>query len=289
MKKILVTGANGQLGKELRDLAAQFSAYEFLFLSREDMPIHHFELVRHFFDQFKPDFCINCAAYTAVDKAESENELAKLINTESVDILSAVAAAADCRFVHISTDYVYSGDGSRPYIETDPTGPLSVYGKTKLDGEIAAIKNDPLAVIIRTSWVYSVYGHNFVKTMLRLMKDRPEISVVSDQIGSPTNAADLASCIMHIICSTNWHPGVYNFSNEGQISWFEFALEIGRITASSCVVHPIPTSAYPTPAQRPLYSVMDKHKICKTYGLDLNNWKESLSKCVNELNKSIGN
>jgi dTDP-4-dehydrorhamnose reductase len=289
MKKILVTGANGQLGKELRDLAAQFSAYEFLFLSREDMPIHHFELVRHFFDQFKPDFCINCAAYTAVDKAESENELAKLINTESVDILSAVAAAADCRFLHISTDYVYSGDGSRPYIETDPTGPLSVYGKTKLDGEIAAIKNDPLAVIIRTSWVYSVYGHNFVKTMLRLMKDRPEISVVSDQIGSPTYAADLASCIMHIICSTNWHPGVYNFSNEGQISWFEFALEIGKLTGSSCIVHPIPTSAYPTPAQRPLYSVMDKHKICQTYGLDLNNWKESLSKCINELNKSIVN
>ena len=289
MKKILVTGANGQLGKELRDLAVQFSAYEFLFLSREDMPIHHFELVRHFFDQFKPDFCINCAAYTAVDRAESENELAKLINTESVDILSAVAAAADCRFLHISTDYVYSGDGSRPYIETDPTGPLSVYGKTKLDGEIAAIKNDPLAVIIRTSWVYSVYGHNFVKTMLRLMKDRPEISVVSDQIGSPTYAADLASCIMHIICSTDWHPGVYNFSNEGQISWFEFALEIARITASSCVVRPIPTSAYPTPAQRPQYSVMDKHKICQTYGLDLNNWKESLSKCINELNKSIGN
>lgn len=289
MKKILVTGANGQLGKELRDLAAQFSAYEFLFLSREDMPIHHFELVRHFFDQFKPDFCINCAAYTAVDKAESENELAKLINTESVDILSAVAAAADCRFLHISTDYVYSGDGSRPYIETDPTGPLSVYGKTKLDGEIAAIKNDPLAVIIRTSWVYSVYGHNFVKTMLRLMKDRPEISVVSDQIGSPTYAADLASCIMHIICSADWYPGVYNFSNEGQISWFEFALEIGRITGSSCIVHPIPTSAYPTPAQRPQYSVMDKHKICQTYGLDLNNWKESLSKCINELNKSIVN
>ncbi|MFM1963145.1 MAG: dTDP-4-dehydrorhamnose reductase [Bacteroidota bacterium] len=289
MKKILVTGANGQLGKELRDLAAQFSACEFLFLSREDMPIHHFELVRHFFDQFKPDFCINCAAYTAVDKAESETELAKLINAESVGILSAVAAEADCRFVHISTDYVYSGDGSRPYVETDPTRPLSVYGKTKLDGEIAAIKNDPLAVIIRTSWVYSVYGHNFVKTMLRLMKDRPEIRVVSDQIGSPTYAADLAFCIMHIIGSEAWHPGVYNFSNEGEISWFEFALEIGRITGSSCVVHPIPTSAYPTPAQRPLYSVMDKHKICETFGIELKNWKESLLKCINNLNSSNKN
>jgi dTDP-4-dehydrorhamnose reductase len=289
MKKILVTGANGQLGKELRDLAAQFSAYEFLFLSREDMPIHHFELVRHFFDQFNPDFCINCAAYTAVDKAESETELAKLINAESVGILSAVAAEADCRFVHISTDYIYSGDGSRPYVETDPTRPLSVYGKTKLDGEIAAIKNDPLAVIIRTSWVYSVYGHNFVKTMLRLIKDRPEISVVSDQIGSPTYAADLAFCIMHIIGSEAWHPGVYNFSNEGEISWFEFALEIGRITGSSCVVHPIPTSAYPTPAQRPLYSVMDKHKICQTFGIELKNWKESLLKCINNLNSSNKN
>jgi dTDP-4-dehydrorhamnose reductase len=286
MKKILVTGANGQLGKELRDLALIHPEHEFLFLSREDLPIHHFELVRNVFASFSPDYCINCAAYTAVDKAEQEAALAHLVNAESVGILAAVSAAHDCRFVHVSTDYVYGGDASEPYNETSPTGPNSVYGQTKLEGEQAAIKNDPLSVIIRTSWVYSTHGNNFVKTMMRLMKDRKEISVVNDQKGSPTWAADLASFIVHIIDLPQWNPGIYNYSNDGEITWYDFALEIKRLIGSDCIVLPIPSSAYPTPAKRPAYSVMDKQKIKLVFGVHPESWKQSLEKCIDQLLKS---
>jgi dTDP-4-dehydrorhamnose reductase len=286
MKKILVTGANGQLGKELRDLASIHPEHEFLFLSREDLPIHHFELVRNVFASFSPDYCINCAAYTAVDKAEQEAALAHLVNAESVGILAAVSAAHDCRFVHVSTDYVYGGDASEPYNETSPTGPSSVYGQTKLEGEQAAVKHNPLSVIIRTSWVYSTYGNNFVKTMMRLMKDRKEISVVNDQKGSPTWAADLASFIVNIIDLPQWHPGIYNYSNDGEITWYDFALEIKRLIGSDCIVHPITSSAYPTPAKRPAYSVMDKQKIKLVFGVHPESWKQSLEKCIDQLLKS---
>jgi dTDP-4-dehydrorhamnose reductase len=280
MKKILVTGANGQLGKELKHIAEKYPAFEFLFLSREDMPIHHFELVRRFFSEFKPDFCVNCAAYTAVDRAESEADLARLINAESVGVLSAVAAENGCRFVHISTDYVYPGNATTPYKETDVTSPSSVYGKTKLEGEQAALQNDPHALIIRTSWVYSFFGNNFVKTMLKLMKERASMNVVNDQMGSPTYAADLAECIMKIISSKDWHPGIYNFSNQGNISWYEFAQEIKHISKSNCIIHPIPTSEYPTPAKRPFYSVMNKEKICETFSIELKPWQSSLQDCL---------
>ena len=286
MKKILVTGANGQLGKELRDLASAHTDVEFLFLSREDLPIHHFELVRNMFASFSPDYCINCAAYTAVDKAEQEAELAQIVNATSVGILAAVSAAHDCRFIHVSTDYVYGGDASEPYTEESPTAPSSVYGKTKLAGEKEAIENDPLSVIIRTSWVYSFHGNNFVKTMMRLMKDRKEISVVNDQKGSPTWAADLASFIVHIIGQPAWHPGIYNYSNDGEITWYDFAAEIKRLIAADCIVHPIPSSAYPTPAKRPAYSVLNKQKIKRVFGIDPENWKLSLEKCISRLQKN---
>ena len=283
MKKILVTGSNGQLGKELRDIAPNFSQYEFLFLSREDMPIHHYELVRNTFDGFKPDFCINCAAYTAVDKAEVEIELANIINAESVGILAAVSKQHACKFIHVSTDYVFSGDSPKPYSETDTTGPVSVYGKSKLMGEQEAIKQNPDSVIIRTSWVYSYYGNNFVKTMMRLMKERSEISVVNDQIGSPTWAADLAAFIMHVISFPEWNEGIYHFSNIGEISWYEFALEIKQLIKSSTVIHPIPTAAYPTPAKRPAFSLLDKSKIKSVFEYTPPEWKQSLKKCIDHL------
>lgn len=283
MKKILVTGANGQLGKELRDIAANFPQFEFLFLSREDLPIHHYELVRNTFDGFKPDYCINCAAYTAVDKAEQEIELANIINAESVGILAAVSKQHACKFIHVSTDYVFSGNSPKAYSETDATGPVSVYGKSKLMGEQEAIKQNPDSVIIRTSWVYSYYGNNFVKTMMRLMKERSEISVVYDQIGSPTWAADLAAFIMHVISFPEWNEGIYHFSNIGEISWYEFALEIKQLIKSSTVIHPIPTAAYPTPAKRPAFSLLDKSKIKSVFGYTPPEWKQSLKKCIDHL------
>ena len=282
-KKILVTGANGQLGKEFRDLEKEFSQYEFLFLSREDLPIHHYELVRKTFDAFKPDYCINCAAYTAVDRAEQESDLAFIVNAESVGILAAVSAAHSTKFIHVSTDYVYGGDSAIPYKETDPTSPSSVYGASKKAGEDQAFKYNPEAIVIRTSWVYSYYGNNFVKTMMRLMKEKNEIAVVNDQKGSPTSATDLASFIMGVIGYTSWHPGIYNFSNAGEITWYDFAVEIKNLLGTNCKVNPIPTSAYPTPAKRPAYSVMDKTKIKQVYGVEPNDWKQSLAVCMKRL------
>ena len=283
MKRILVTGANGQLGKELRDIASSFPEVDFLFLSREDLPIHHYELVRNTFDGFKPDYCINCAAYTAVDKAEQEAELAYIVNSESVGILAAVSKIHDCKFIHISTDYVFAGDSPVPYKESDATSPVSVYGKSKLAGEKEAITQNPDSIIIRTSWVYSFYGNNFVKTMIRLMKERSEISVVSDQIGSPTWAADLALFIMRVIEFPEWKQGIYHFSNLGEISWYDFAVEIKKLIQSNCIVHPIPTSAYPTPAKRPAFSLLDKTKIKSVFGYEPPSWKPSLEQCVHRL------
>ena len=279
-KRILVTGANGQLGKELRDLATQYKDEDFLFVSREDLPIHHFDLVRNVFDSFKPHFCINAAAYTAVDKAETEQELAHLINAEAVGVLAAVSAAHDCRFVHVSTDYVYDGSQIGAHKESDATAPVSVYGKTKLEGEQLAMQLDPQSIVIRTSWVYSCYGNNFVKTMMRLMQTRDQISVVDDQWGSPTYAADLASCILDIMHHPQWQPGIYNFSNDGRINWYQFALEIKTQIGSACKINPIPSADYPTPAKRPANSWMDKQKIVGAFGIQLIDWKFSLSKCI---------
>lgn len=293
--KILVTGANGQLGKELKELASSYPhpiaiGFEFIFLSRVDLPIHHFEMVRNYFKIYKPDYFINCAAYTAVDRAEQEKDLAMQVNAEAVGVLAAVCKENNCRFIHISTDYVFDGNASTPYKEDSPTNPQSVYGYSKLEGERQVMQLNPDSIIIRTSWVYSEFGKNFVKTMMKLMNEKTEIGVVSDQVGSPTYAADLAEVILQIIkdCGSgtpDWHPGIYHFSNEGIISWYDFAIAIKEITGSNCKVNPIPTSAYPTQAKRPAYSVLDTTKIQNSFGINLKKWKDSLAICIEKIKK----
>jgi dTDP-4-dehydrorhamnose reductase len=281
--KILVTGGNGQLGKELQEISSSYRQFQFYFLSREDMPIDQFELVRNYFNTLKPAYCINCAAYTAVDKAESEKELAFQVNGEAVGVLAAVCKEHDAKFIHISTDYIFNGLGNYPYTENFPTDPINVYGASKLEGENQAIQLNPDCVIIRTSWVYSSFGKNFVKTMMRLMNEKDEIKVINDQVGSPTYAADLAEVILKI--AGNWKPGVYNFSNEGIITWYEFAVAIKDMINCPCSIKPITTSEYPTPAKRPFYSVLDKTKIQVTFGVQLKDWKNSLAICIEKIKK----
>jgi dTDP-4-dehydrorhamnose reductase len=283
LKKILVTGSNGQLGKELKQLSATYPHVEFIYLGREDLPIHHFEMVRHYFSVYKPDYLINCAAYTAVDRAEQEKELAFQVNGEAVGVLAAVCKENGCRFIHISTDYVFDGSATQPYSEEDRTNPQSVYGASKLEGERQALQLNGDSLIIRTSWVYSEFGKNFVRTMLKLMQERPELKVVNDQVGSPTYAADLAEVILQIIASQEWKPGIYHYSNSGIISWYDFAIAIKELTGYNGHVYPISTAKYPTPAKRPAWSVLDKTKICHAYNVELKQWKESLSRCIAKL------
>ena len=291
--KILVTGANGQLGKELKILAPSFPhpiaiGFDFIFLSKEDLPIYHFEMLRHYFMTYQPQYLINCAAYTAVDRAETEKDLAFQVNAEAVGVMAAICREYKTKFIHISTDYVFDGAASRPYKEDAPTNPQGVYGASKLEGEKQAIKFNSDAIILRTSWVYSEYGKNFVRTMLKLLQEKEEINVVDDQVGSPTYGADLAEVILNIISSGKWHPGIYHFSNEGVISWYDFAVTIKQLTESNCKINAIPTSQYPTAAKRPAYSVLDKRKIQETFNIPLKDWRKSLAVCLKRLKHSSG-
>lgn len=286
-QKILVTGANGQLGMEIRELEKSFPDFDFVFLTREDFPVDDAERARHLFETHSPAFFINCAAYTAVDKAESERELAFQVNAEAVGTIASLCEKYKCRLIHISTDYVFDGKGASPYLPDSPTGPQSVYGASKLAGEQKARAANPDCIIIRTSWVYSEFGKNFVKTMLRLMGEKPEIGVVEDQWGSPTYAADLAEAIMKIIAGDNWVPGIYHFSNTGAITWHQFASTIRDLGGYNTVVNPIPSSAYPVPATRPSYSVMDTESIAKTFDITLKPWQESLAVCLDRLKKTL--
>ena len=281
-KTILVTGANGQLGNEMRVASASYTSYNFLFVTKDDLPIDDMDAVKKYFADHPIDYCVNCAAYTAVDKAETEPEKALLINATAVGNLAAVCKASNALFIHISTDYVFDGTATVPYTEDHPVAPVNTYGATKLKGEELAQQNNPGSIIIRTSWVYSSFGNNFVKTMLRLMKEREQLNVVSDQEGCPTYAADLANAIMQIITSGKAfeHPGIYNYSNAGVINWYQFATSIKELSDSKCVVHPIPSSNYPTPAKRPSYSVMDTAKIQQIFNIVIPFWKDSLQKCL---------
>jgi dTDP-4-dehydrorhamnose reductase len=280
---IIVTGANGQVGKELRDVACDVHDAEFTFLSKEDLPLENFELVRTVLNFRKPDVVINCAAYTAVDNAESFRDLAFLINGEAVGVMAAVCSDIGSRFIHISTDYVFDGTTAVPYRETDATSPVNVYGASKLEGEEQALKHNPDSIIIRTSWVYSAYGKNFVKTMIKLMGERKELNVVYDQVGSPTYAADLAEVLYHIARLPKAPGGIYHYSNGGVISWYEFAQVISHLIGADCIVHPVPTTSYPTLAKRPAFSVMNTDRIREVFGVQIRPWRKSLEKCMEKI------
>lgn len=278
--KILITGSQGQLGSELQDLAPQFPQFVFHFFSRSQLSITDEQAVSKIFSDLQPQFVVNCAAYTAVDKAEEEKAEAIAINATAVGVLAEAANTVGARFVHISTDYVFDGLGQKPWTEDDVTNPVNFYGATKLEGEKLALAKNQQSVVIRTSWVYSAYGKNFVKTMLKLMAERDLVRVVADQYGTPTYAADLAKAIMAIITSDSWTPGIFHFSNEGAISWADFATEIRNQVAAACQVEYIPTEAFPTPARRPQYSVLDKSKIQRCYPVTVRPWQEGLADCL---------
>lgn len=281
---IVVTGKNGQLGSELQLLAPLFVAeYDFLFVDRSQLDLSSNDSIDNFFAANTPSVVINCAAYTAVDKAETDREAAFQINGTAVGKLAAHAAAVNALFITVSTDYVFNGNGTSPYLPSDPTDPINYYGESKAVGEQLALINNPSSIIIRTSWVYSRFGNNFVKTMMRLMGERPSLHVVGDQIGAPTYAADLAAAIMHMVAQKvagNKHSGIYHYSNSGIISWYDFAVAIAKLIHSNCAVTKIGSEAFPTPAKRPRYSLMDCSAIIQDFGVQQPAWEDSLKTCI---------
>jgi len=290
-KKILVLGKDGQLGKSLQMFAHDSAGLDFVFWGRSDLNLTKLEELRQSLPEkfTNIDAVVNCAAYTAVDLAEEESNLADMINHRALRELSRIAKGLDIPLVHISTDYVFNGSACRPYRETDRTNPQNIYGQSKLAGEQAMLNSGCAGIIIRTSWVYSEFGKNFLKTMIALSHDREQLNVVSDQIGSPTYAYDLAQSIVLILlqdsfwATENSAPEVYHYSNEGVASWFDFATKIMNLTNSKCRVSPIKTEQFPTPAKRPFYSLLDKSKIKQEFGLEVAHWEDSLGKCLQRL------
>ena len=283
---ILITGANGQLGSELQKLHTQSPQHQFVFTDINELDITNASAVQVFFEQNKVECCINAAAYTAVDRAENEQDKVQLINVEAVKLLAKACHQHNALFIHVSTDYVFNGKNYTPYHEADVVAPASIYGKTKAEGEQVALLENPHTIIIRTSWLYSTFGNNFVKTMLKLADTKPELRVVADQVGTPTYAEDLASAILQIIDFLNFKKdkdifGIYHYSNEGVASWYDFAHAIFEIRQMKVDVKPIKTVEYPTPATRPAYSILDKYKIKNTFGIAIPHWRESLKRCLN--------
>ncbi len=291
MPKILVTGANGQLGNEIRMIVSNYLNFDFIFTDIDELDITKFSDIQNFYSDNKFDYIINCAAYTNVDKAENDTINAQNINANAVKNLAEISCQYQLPLIHISTDYVFDGESNIQYTEDAETHPQSVYGITKLKGEEFA-KNAYRYFIIRTSWLYSSFGQNFVKTMLRLGKEEDEINVVYDQIGSPTYAADLAVTVLEIALQTfntseKNLSGVYHFSNEGYCSWSEFASEIMTVSKLNCKVNPVLSESYPTIAKRPKYSLLDKSKIKETFGIKIPFWKDSLKNCLLKMNENI--
>jgi len=285
---ILVTGAYGQLGNEIAQLAGTFPHWNFLFTDADTLDITSQTAVEYYFGIHKPAFVVNCAAYTAVDKAETDVENAAKVNATAPKILAKNARSISAKLIHVSTDYVFDGTACTPYPEDQVVNPQNVYGETKLQGELNCMAANPETVVIRTSWLYSTFGNNFVKTMLRLGGERSQLNVVFDQVGTPTYAADLASAILQIISVSaenqdSFVPGIYHYSNEGVASWYDFATSIFEISGLKCHVIPVLSDKFPTPAKRPNYSVLNKSKIKNTFGIEIPYWKESLKTCIDRL------
>lgn len=291
MIKVLVTGSNGQLGQSLQVLQNQFSDLSFVFLDRSQLDLSQLNSIQTVLSGYEFDVLLNCAAYTAVDQAESEKDLANRINHQALKELAMATKRQGAKIIHVSTDYVFNGRAYRPYQETDKTDPQNIYGFTKLKGEQVLLKQMPEnAIVVRTSWVYSEFGNNFVKTMLRLGKEREHLNVIFDQIGSPTYARDLANAILQIathpiLQKTKVESQIFHYSNEGVCSWFDFAKAIFEFSKYACQVWPIETKDYPTPAARPYYSLMNKAKIKQSYGLEIPYWRDALKTCLKELEK----
>ncbi len=283
--KILITGSNGQLGNEIRELASSYPHHHFQYTDVGELDIADAVKVSQYFSLHSPDAIINCAAYTAVDKAETDKDLAYLVNAVAPGNLAFAAAQSGAFMVHISTDYVYSGKNYCPYSETDQLNPVSVYAKSKAAGEDAVKKSGANALIIRTSWLYSAFGNNFIKTMMKYGAERGKLNVVFDQIGSPTYAHDLAKTLLDILPKAMDADGakIYHYSNEGVASWYDFAKAIIEISGIDCIINPIPTKDYPLPAERPFYSVLDKAKIKKDFAIEIPYWRDSVKLCIQRL------
>ncbi len=287
--KILVTGANGQLGSEIRELSVNQADFDFIFTDIEELDILNLQDIKNFAEQNIIASIINCAAYTAVDKAEEDQTSAYNINVSGVENLKNVAKMLQIPFIHISTDYVFDGKNYKPYVETDATNPQSVYGRTKLEGEQKALEYTK-TVIVRTAWLYSSYGNNFVKTILRIATENSQIKVVFDQVGSPTYARDLASAVLQInkeiLLEDNTNFGIYHYSNEGVCSWYDFSKQIIDYKGITCDVVPVLSEEFKRPAPRPYYSVLDKSKIKKNFKISIPHWTDSLKQCLDLLGKN---